>query len=169
MLLREGKTLANIGKLPLQWKIIFDFNPRGLLEASTWSQTMIVIREHSARKFGSLSYDPEGVLSLRLEAVASLLESDQLPRTPEWSRIEITYEEREVVELVESTCFVPILSLSVNGREPTRWESRWNCYRHSARNIDDMKIVAYPQQDEWEHREGFEHPLIRGLVVLGKQ
>ena len=145
MLLREGKTLANIGKLRFQWKIIFDFNPRVLLEASTWSQTMIVIREHSARKFGSLSYDPEGVLSLRLEAVASLLESEQLPRTPEWSRIEITYEEREV-----GMGFLPILSLSVNGRQPTRWESRWNCYRDSARcsgNIDDMKIVAYPQQD----------------------
>ena len=174
MLLREGKTLANIGKLPLQWKIIFDFNPKGL--SSTWrssSRNMIVIRTHSGyfskpadpdRSFYvSLSYDPKGVLRLDpcwrgLWVFESTLESDQLPRTPEWSRIEITHEEGE-----EGRYF---LSLSVNGKQPRRWGAGYGLNVGQSGNIDDVKIVGFPQ-DAWERV--IKYPLIRGLVVLGKQ
>ena len=179
MLLREGKTLANIGKLPLQWKIIFDFNPKGLLEASSSSlssssRNMIVIRTHSGyfstpadpdRSFYvSLSYDPKGVLRLDpcwrgLWVFESTLESDQLLRTPEWSRIEITHEEGE-----EGRYF---LSLSVNDSQPRRMAGYGPNVGRSG-SIDDVKIVGFPQA-EGDHREGFKYPLIRGLVVLGKQ
>ena len=171
MLLREEKTLANIGKLPLQWKIIFDFNPKGLLEASTWSSSsrnMIVIRTHSGyfstpadpdRSFYvSLSYDPKGVLRLDYRNLYGFLESDQLPRTPEWSRIEITHEEGE-----EGRYF---LSLSVNGRQSRRMEAGYGHNVGQSGNIDDVKIVGFPQ-DAWERV--IKYPLIRGLVVLGKQ
>ena len=168
MLLREGKTLANIGKLPLQWKIIFDFNPKGLLEGSSYRWNMIVIRTHSGyfstpadpdRSFYvSLSYNPKGVLRIHGFTICGFLESDQLPRTPEWSRIEITHEEGE-----EGRYF---LSLSVNGKQPRRWGAGYGLNVGQSGNIDDVKIVGFPQ-DAWERV--IKYPLIRGLVVLGKQ
>ena len=136
---------------------------------------MIVIRTHSGyfstpadpdRSFYvSLSYDPKGVLRLDpcwrgLWVFESTLESDQLPRTPEWSRIEITHEEGE-----EGRYF---LSLSVNGKQPRRWGAGYGLNVGQSGNIDDVKIVGFPG-DAWQSCEGFKHPLIRGLVVLGKQ
>ena len=115
----DEKILAKITKFPLQWKVIFEFNPREPLERENRIRRNILsIKEHSAflPKAGStnrwfIDLDYNGSINLQFppckgRIYGGRLESDQLLRTPAWSRVEITHEEEE-----DGKYF---LSLSVN-------------------------------------------------------
>ena len=151
-------------KLPLQWKIIFEFNPRDLVERPFWD--IIGMKEHPLhflplplpdRSFFAFLVYFSGAVSLRLRT--GTLTIDQLPGTPdEWIRVEITHEEEEE----DSKYF---LSLSVNGMEPRRMEA--GCCGNIEVKIDTAQ--RYAQLNPCMFPQGFRLGLIRGFVVLGKQ
>ena len=88
------------------------------------------------------------------------LRGDQLPKTQEWSRIELTHEEEEDGKY---------LSLSVNGLEPKRMKVD----QYELGNIDDLKIVTGGEFCEKEEGYGWWEPdvnrwCVRNFFVFGK-
>ena len=108
------KTLAMIPKLKAQWKIIYDFKPTEYI--------------HIHNQFNSTGVRDGGRVGLNIVLSCSqiglgrwgrdkedqvLLESRQLPRIGEWTRIEVSHEEED------GEFF---LSFAVGGRELGRKE-----------------------------------------------
>ena len=168
-------TLAKI-KLPEQWKITIEFNLMDLREGTPEDISRHIISMMTAHCKDGIIRDQYGPMSLnymsRSQSVEVLLfpkkplmpceylRGDQLPKTQEWSRIELTHEEEEDGKY---------LSLSVNGLEPKRMKVD----HYELGNIDDLKIVTGGEFCEKEEGYGWWEPdvnrwCVRNFFVFGK-
>ena len=173
MFAEEKTTLANITRLPLQWKIILDFNPMDFTMISRSWETLPLACVLGARackanilRMESLQPDSGGchlfldyteTMKLHLKSgplphpTVKQLKSNQLPKNKEWYRLEITQEEEE-----DSKYYI---SFSVNGKESDRREVSF-----MPEILYDVKITSGGKVPS----EAIQPGLIRRLVVLEK-
>ena len=152
--------LARIPKLAAQWKIIYDFKPTEYLELHCSSTYCSVQGDHPiglSAEFSSGNDLQElfissskkihlDVVSMNSDRTFDRVESNQLPKLQEWSRIEISHMKEDGKYF---------LSLSVGGNELARKEL-------GRILIDKANIYS---SDKYLSQPGF----MRGLLVLDKQ
>ena len=156
----EWEIIAKIPKLGGQWKVIHDFKPTEYRQPADSAR--------ASRGLGLLSGDGSNFVStwflspkIGLEhhflddnnqfQLVPLVESNQLPKVGEWTRIEICHEK------VDEKYF---LSLSVGGRELGRQEVT----DPGLRKLTDVKVIVGHSMEKF-CQPGF----IRRLVVLEKR
>ena len=151
----ERKVLAHIPKLGTQWKIIHEFNPTEYLKEH--SAGLVVSAGKPLHSYISIDflfpniYCYYGVHETANTTPAfSTMESLQLPKIGEWTRIEISHEE------VDGKYF---LSFSVGGREAGRMEAG-----QALRKLTDVSVTI-------GHLEGVQTQpgFVRRLLILEKR
>ena len=147
------KALAKITNLGTQWKIIHDFKPTEYLEQTL---SLYVAEEYSRRLLVCLEFQfpmielEHTILDENNQVqIDTAVESNQLPKIGEWTRIEISHEK------VDGKYF---LSLSVGGREV----GRKHVVDPHLRKLTDVKVYL-------GGKECFQPGFIRRLVVLKNQ
>ena len=152
--------IAQIPKLGTQWRIIHDFKPTEYLQAAKPPKSLSVGTGDGKKPGSSFVFThfpfpkiglAHGIRDNNNQILVELdVESTQLPKVGEWTRVEIGHEK------VDEKYF---LSLSVGGREVARMEVT----DPKLRKLTDVKIGIGSSLEECR-QPGF----IRRLVVLEK-
>ena len=152
----ESIQLAEIPKLGSQWRVIHDFNPREYLPGTVLVSVGVSMEKSNPRGYVGVGFHPPkiglGYLSSESNLNRMLVQSTQLPKVGEWTKIEIIHEE-------ENGKF--FLSLSVGGQEVGREEVT----DLDLRQPTDVKICI---GTDGKSPVGFNGGVIRRLVVLEK-
>ena len=150
-----GKRLATIPKLTTQWRVMYDFKPTATAHAPKPCSSfalgsfenervlMIAVACTSSRILLAIDIDRPGI-------EAGFVASSQVPEVGQWTRIEISHEERDGEY---------IMALSVGGQEVGKTEAH-----PDFKKLADVRIIAGGTAGEMIPQPGF----IRRLAVVGK-
>ena len=149
------KILAEIPKLATQWRVMYDFKPTATAHAPKPCSSfalgsfenervlMIAVACTSSRILLAIDIDRPGI-------EAGFVASSQVPEVGQWTRIEISHEEKDGEYF---------LALSVGGQEVEKTEAH-----PDLKKLADVQIITGGVTDGLIPQPGF----IRRLAVVGK-